>query len=363
MSALAEHLRTRIAAEGPITVADFMAEALGNPRHGYYTTRDPLGARGDFVTAPEISQVFGELIGAWCAAMWDSMGRPAPVAWVELGPGRGTLMADAFRAARTMPGFLDACEVHLVEASPALAARQRESLEDAPVRAVTWWSSLAEVPRLPVLLVANEFFDALPVRQYVRTASGWCERLVGVADGASGFRFVLSTNTARESTIPESLRDAPEGSIVEVSPASVEIAADLGRRIASDGVAGLVIDYGHAASAPGETLQAVRGHAWADVLADPGEADLTAHVDFAALARAVADAGAVAHGPVPQGVLLDRLGIAPRTQRLIESAADRRAAEAILSGSRRLADPDQMGMLFKALAVTRKGAPAPPGFA
>ncbi len=356
MTALAGILARRIAAEGPITVAAYMAEALGHPQHGYYRRADPLGAAGDFVTAPEISQMFGEMIGFWCAEMWQRMGRPDPVFLTELGPGRGTLMADLLRAARIAPGFAAALRVHLVETSPALRARQRAALAGTEV---AWHDRLDTVPEGPLLLVANEFFDALPVHQFLRTARGWRERLVAV-DGTGRFGLVLaSTPTPMATLIPPALRDsAAEGAVAEVSPAAIAIGHALGRRIAAHGGAALIVDYGDAAGLGGDTLQAVRRHARHDPFEAPGSADLTAHVDFARLAQAASEGGAQCHGPLPQGAVLERLGIRLRADRLRAAAAPGTVDAAL----ERLIGPDGMGTLFKALAVAHPDLGPPPPF-
>ena len=284
MTPLTRILGTRIKLGGPITIAEYMAEALGHPEHGYYRRRDPLGAAGDFTTAPEIGQAFGELLGLWCADCWEQMGRPRPVRLVELGPGRGTLMADALRAATVMPGFRQAIDLHLVETSPTLRARQRQALGDA---APAWHDRFETVPAGPMLLIANEFFDALPVHQFQATAAGWRERLVALEAGGDGFRPALaSAPSPAAALIAPNLDPAglPPGSVVEVAPAGIALAGAIGARLTADGGATVIIDYGHAASAAGDTLQAVRGHRRHPVLAEPGAADLTAHVDFAALA-------------------------------------------------------------------------------
>ncbi len=359
MSALDRHLRGIIAAEGPIPLARFMAEALSHPEHGYYMRGDPLGAEGDFITAPEISQVFGELIGLWCAVVWQSMGAPATLRLVELGPGRGTLMADALRAAgQAAPEFRAAVDIHLVESSPALRRKQRAALAGVPV---AWHGDIAGVPAGPALIVANEFFDALPIDQFERAADGWRRRLVAADAATGGFRFEPA---AEAGPPPEPLAPglcaAPEGSIVERRPEADRIAAAIARRLAAGGGAALVIDYGYARSAPGDTLQAVRGHRFADPLAAPGESDLTAHVDFEALAAAASAAGAVVHGPVGQGALLTRLGIAARAEKLAEAAPERRSE--IDAACRRLIDGAEMGSLFKALVLADPALPPPPGF-
>ncbi len=366
MAGLADHLRRRIARQGPLTVARYMEEALGHPRHGYYRRRDPLGAAGDFITAPEISQMFGELIGLWCAVVWGALGSPAPVNLVELGPGRGTLMADALRAAGQTPDFLAAVVVHLVETSPPLRARQRDALSAAGLeRAPAWHEDFESVPEGPLLLIANEFFDALPVRQFQRSREGWRERLVDVEPEGDGFRFVLSPPFAgvppAANAWPPGVDGAPEGSVIEVCPAGIGLARAIGERVARRAGAALIVDYGHTESAFGETLQAVKGHAFHPVLSEPGEADLTAHVDFAALARAGAEAGAHTFGPVDQGEFLERLGLDARAEALLAKATPEQAAD-IRAARRRLADADQMGALFKVLAIAGPNLPPPPGF-
>jgi len=349
---LADHLRALIGRDGPISVARYMAEVLGHPEFGYYRRADPLGAAGDFITAPEVSQVFGELLGAWCAVVWQQMGRPDPVRLAEIGPGRGTLMADALRLLRkTAPGVRDAATLHLVETSPALRDKQIEALagEDAH-----WHAALADVPPGPLLLIANEFFDALPVQQFEHTADGWRERLVD-RDGED-FRFVLSGTITSP---PIALDDA--GNVFEICTEARELAGAIGARVARDGGAAIVIDYGHRTSGAGDTLQAVRGHRYHGVLDEPGSADLTAHVDFEALGHAARDAGALVYGPVPQGLFLERLGLRERTEVLCQSASDAQAAD-VRAASRRLIAASEMGSLFQALAIASPKQPPPPGF-
>ncbi|MEO3428478.1 SAM-dependent methyltransferase [Pelagibius sp. CAU 1746] len=360
MVSLLDHLRRRLEREGMLSVADYMGEALTHPVGGYYMRGDPFGAPGpaggDFITAPEISQMFGELIGVWCADSWLRLGQPAPCALVELGPGRGTLMADALRATRQVPGFHDALDIHLVEVSPALRERQRESLG---AHEITWLDNAGQIPEGPLLLIANEFFDALPVRQFEQTAEGWAERVVVLGpDDALAFALA-APSAANRPLIPAALRDAPEGTLVEVCPAALNIAAFLGHRLARQPGAALIVDYGPASPAPGPTLQALRHHRHHEVLDAPGSADLTAHVDFASLAQAAASAGCLAHGPVPQGDFLGALGIELRAAQL--AAAAPRAAEAIGAARKRLTDPAEMGGLFKTLALTSPGPPFDPG--
>ena len=348
---LADRLRARIAAAGPMTLADYMAECLFDPEGGYYATRDPLGRAGDFTTAPEISQMFGELAGLALAQSWIDQGRPAPFALAELGPGRGTLMADIWRAAGVVPGFRDAARVHLVEASPVLRAVQARWLRDLPV---DWHDTADTLPDAPLWLVANEFFDALPIRQFQRDGAAWRERVVGLRDGA----LVLGlTDPAPRPDLAERLADTPEGGIVELRPAAAPIMAAVALRIAAHGGAALIIDYGDWRSR-GDTFQALRDHAFADPFTDPGAADLTAHVEFEALARAAA--GLRASRLTPQGVWLDRLGIGQRAARLAEKlqGADRVSH---IAATRRLTDAAEMGNLFKVLALVAPGAPMPPG--
>ena len=333
---LADALRREIERDGPMPVSRWMERCNTH----YYATRDPLGAAGDFTTAPEISQMFGELIGACLADLWLRAGSPE-VRLVELGPGRGTLMSDLLRAtART--GF--APPVHFVETSPVLRAAQAERIPDA-----AWHDSLADVPDdCPLLLVANEFFDALPVRQFERSPDGWNERCVGLTE--SGFAPVAGR------AVPP---PAIHGDIVETSPASTAIAAELGHRLRTRGGAALVIDYGYGGPASGDTLQAVRRHGFADPFADPGEADLTAHVDFPALAAA---AGVTAHGPVGQGAWLRALGIEARAAAL-KARATPAQRDDIDAATARLTEGAAMGELFKAMALTGPGWPVPAGFA
>jgi NADH dehydrogenase [ubiquinone] 1 alpha subcomplex assembly factor 7 len=328
-----------IAATGPITVAHYMAES--NAR--YYGARDPLGTAGDFITAPEISQMFGELIGLWLADLWIRAGCPTPVHYVELGPGRATLARDALSAARRF-GLLP--HVHFVEASAPLTALQRAVFPDA-----SWHGDLSTVPGEGcLLLVANEFLDALPVRQLVRTAAGWRERMIGW-DGKD--LVALAGERPMDRAVPPSFADAPEGSILETSPAAASVTSEIARRLHAQGGAALIIDYGHATPRLGSTLQAVRAHARVDALAFPGEADLTAHVDFAALVPIAQAQGARWLGTVTQGAWLRAMGIAARAQTLSRAAPEQ--AEAVRAAMERLADEQHMGLLFKVMGLTAPG--------
>jgi NADH dehydrogenase [ubiquinone] 1 alpha subcomplex assembly factor 7 len=335
-----------IATTGPISVQHYMGEA--NAR--YYALRDPLGAAGDFVTAPEISQMFGELVGLWLADIWQRAGRPGPVNYVELGPGRGTLARDALRAA-AKAGL--APQVHFVEASPALRELQRQALPQAQ-----WHDDLAGVPMDgPILLVANEFLDALPVRQLFRTESAWRERMVGW-DGA---RFLpVAGDRPMDAAVPRALRDAPPGTIVETCPAAAAVVGEVSGRLAAQGGAALFVDYGHVAFRTGSTLQAVRGHRKVDPFADPGEADLTALVDFATLAELAQAKGARWLGTAEQGAWLRALGIDARAQALAKVAPDQ--AEAIATARDRLVAAEQMGALFKVMGLAAPGWPDGAGF-
>lgn len=333
-----------------MSVADFMAECLLDPEHGYYTTRDPFGVAGDFTTAPEISQMFGELIGLCLAQGWMDQGAPAPFVLAELGPGRGTLMADILRATRSVTGFHDAARIVLIEASPALRERQQATLSGY---GATWCDTLEEAPAGPLFLVANEFFDALPIRQFQRDDDVWRERQVGLKD--EGLTFGLGGPTAPAPL--DRWNDAQTGDLVELRPAADAIMAEIDRRIAAQGGAALIVDYGDWHSL-GDTFQAVARHEVADPLARPGEADLTAHVDFEALALA---APRLTHSRLtPQGVFLERLGITARAQAL----ASRLEGEPLtrhVAAHRRLTHPEEMGTLFKTLAFVPEGTAMLPG--
>lgn len=351
MSALLDSLLTRIARTGPMTLAEFMTECLLHPKHGYYTTRDPLGAAGDFTTAPEISQMFGELLGLWLAQVWMDQGAPSPFLLAELGPGRGTLMADVLRATRAVPGFHDAARLHLVEVSPALRAKQAEALAG---HEITFHNHLASLPDGPLFLLANEFFDALPIRQFQRGKTGWHERMIGAEDGR--LIWGLGPESAFE-MLEDRLADTTEGQIVEVNTPALPLAEDIGRRIATHGGAALIVDYGAAVS-HGDTFQALKAHKPVDPLTCPGEADLTAHVAFAPLAKAAAPARA--SSPTAQGVFLERLGITARAQALA-SRLSGSALDSHIAAHRRLTHGQEMGTLFKVMSLTPPDSALPPG--
>ena len=353
---LGEKLTAIIAANGPISLADYMAHCLADPEHGYYAIRDPLGPAGDFTTAPEINQMFGELIGAWLVHAWRAIGAPAPAILAEAGPGRGTLMADILRAASIDPAFTNAISVHLVETGPALRDKQEVALAGVNIP-VTWHERIDEVPGGPLFFVANEFFDALPIRQYIRTGGNWRERVIAL-DGTGNLVFGLGPDCLDRS-IAKAPEGAPEGAIIEICPAATAIMDIIASRIAAFGGAALVIDYGYGEAAFGDTLQAVKNHAFADPLTEPGEVDLTAHVDFAALARSARRAGTAAHGPMDQSAFLLAAGLLQRAGRL-GAGKDVATRDAIRTAVERLAGPAAMGTLFKVLAVTPAGLVPPP---
>ena len=355
MTKLGEVIRAEISASGPISVERYMALALSHPEHGYYNAQAPFGAQGDFITAPDISQMFGELVGLWSAEAWISMGAPDRLRLVELGPGRGTLMQDALRAARVSQQFYASLDIHMVETSAVLERQQRAALASTGLP-FTWHRHLHDVPDGPAIIIANELFDALPVRHYVRAANGWHERCVGL--GAGG-ELAFGLSPLVEAAI--SVR-AAEGAILEIGAQGHQLMGVLAGRLAHQGGAALIIDYGHAATCLGETLQAMRQHRAVDPLAEPGLADLTAHVDFAGLARAALAAGALVQGPVGQGMFLAELGIFERAAALRQRATPQQAA-AIGTGLLRLTQGGAgMGELFKVLAVRHPSCPQLPGF-
>lgn len=350
MSALKDRLLARIARMGPMTLADYMTECLLHPEHGYYTTRDPLGRAGDFITAPEISQMFGELIGLWLAQVWMDQGAPGAFVLAELGPGRGTLMADALRATRKVAGFHAAAKLHLLEASPRLRQAQASAL--APFDPV-FHDSLADLPEGPLFLIANEFFDALPIRQFQKAEGpDWSERMIG----AAGDRLIWGLAPPAPIAALARRTDVTEGQIVETCAPAEALMGEIGRRIAAYGGAALIVDYGDWDSL-GDTFQALSAHRPVDPLAEPGQADLTAHVAFGALARAADPARASAL--TPQGVFLERLGITQRAQVLARSLSGA-ALDAHVAAHKRLTHPAEMGHLFRVLALSPHDSPLPP---
>ena len=345
-------IREQIQRHGYISVADYMNAVATD----YYARGDVFGRGGDFVTAPEISQAFGEIVGLWAAVTWQQMGSPRHVHLVECGPGRGTLMADALRATKGAHGFVTAAKIHLVERSPALRALQKKTLSNHDI---TWHDDLATVPDGPVIIIGNEFLDALPVRQYQRTNDGWAERVITL-DGRGELTF--STRPADNIPIPIPLAVTAEvGAIFEFSEAITALVKHIANRIARNSGAALLIDYGHSASGLGDTLQAVKGHSYRNVLTSPGEADMTAHVDFAHVKAMAKSAGVCVFGPIEQGIWLRQLGIGLRQVQLARGKpAD--VAQTIEQGVRRLTEPHGMGVLFKVITLADPSLPRLEGF-
>jgi len=358
---LEAEIRRRIALHGPMSVGQYIALCLTHSGHGYYITRDPIGVGGDFTTAPEISQMFGELIGLWACSVWRQMGSPENVRLVELGPGRGTMMLDALRAVQVVPAFRSALSVHLVEISAALEARQRQAFNGIEVPAV-WHRTLEDVPDGPTIILANEFFDALPVQQAVMCADGWHERVVRIGkDNALQFSSARDPIPLFDQMLPQTVRKPKIGDIFEWR--ADQIALEIGRRVTRNKGAALVIDYGHGESATGETLQAVGSHEYVDPLLAPGQVDLTAHVDFSAIAQAADSMDARVYGPIEQGEFLRRIGIVERAERL-KAAAPASKAAGIDAALERLTSAERTGMgrMFKVMGISHSKLKPPPGF-
>lgn len=362
MTALEQYLVKLIRVQGPLSMAAYMAEALGNKTHGYYMKQNPFGRAGDFITAPEISQMFGEIIGLWQAGNWLNMGSPDKVHLIELGPGRGSLMQDALRAMEIVPDLIEALEVHLVEMSPFLKKTQEDKL--AEYKNISWHGRLSDAlddaDGAPVLLIANEFFDALPTRQFQKTDTGWHERLVAL-DGREKLALQLAPVAASEALIPPALHRADMDSIAEICPVGENIMAEIADYIKDHGGAALVIDYGHDRHGSGDTLQALKNHQYVNILSDPGDCDLTIHVNFQRFREIALSQGAKVHGPVIQGQFLSAMGIAARARGLSGKATDKQQKD-IETALRRLTDKDQMGQLFKVMAITDHALPGVVGF-
>jgi SAM-dependent MidA family methyltransferase len=355
MNALAERIAQLISADGPLSVAQYMTICLHDPQAGAYAARQAIGR--DFTTSPEISQTFGELVGLWVVQSWHDQGRPQRPRLVELGPGRGTLMSDALRAINAAaPEFLDDADVVLVEASPVLQAVQREKLKMSAVE-IEWVEHFdPSLVDRPLFLIANEFFDCLPVRQFVKTERGWCERLVIVKDGELAFALAPIPSSG----IPVDRADVPDGAVYEVVPAALALAELIGQAVASKGGAALIVDYGYTEPGMSETLQALSSGQYVDVLAEPGDSDLSAHVDFTALAGAGREGGAQVFGPVTQCNFLADLGIGPRAERLM--IANPLQGRAIAEAVDRLVNPAMMGLLFKVIGLAPQTVHVLPGF-
>ena len=349
--ALVDQLIAQIERNGPISVATYMNAVA----EAYYARGDVFGKEGDFVTAPEISQIFGELIGLWCVTAWQTMGQPRNFQLVECGPGRGTLMADALRTVWDVaPIFARSASLHLIERSQTLREEQRRTLAAYDIE---WHENFSTLPDGPVIIIANEFLDALPISQFVKTPAGWCERMV--THGVDGFEFTVAL--LPNTTIDETFDDVPNGNILEQSEAVEEVASEIAVLCVERPGVALLIDYGHTITDVGDTLQAVKNHTFHPVLETPGEADLTAHVDFAAVAQSARSQGASTHGPVEQGLWLSRLGAGVRETQLSEGKPDAEAA-VIRSSIRRLIDPGAMGALFKVIALGPSGCAPLSGF-
>jgi SAM-dependent MidA family methyltransferase len=357
MNRLGEKIAGLIRTAGPISIADYMAICLFDPEDGYYTTREPFGVEGDFVTAPEVSQMFGELVAVWLVEAWQASNKPLPATIAEIGPGRGTLMKDMVRTiGRITPELAAAADFALIEASPRLMAVQQETLQDSGP-AFSWHPTLDTLSGGPLFIVGNEIFDALPFRQFVRQGGKWLERAVGL-DAAGTFQFGIGTASLAADVLPAEAKNAPYGSIFEIAPAREAMMSAIAQRIAEHGGAGLFFDYGHLEPGFGDTFQAVRRHRSEGVLDNPGEADLTSHVDFSALAAVARSHGLETYQTTQAGFLLG-MGLLDRAGRLGQ-AADEAAREKITADVERLAGPDQMGELFKVLAILRPGATMPP---
>ncbi|MEP3277618.1 MAG: class I SAM-dependent methyltransferase [Stappiaceae bacterium] len=353
---LLDKIRRQILSNGPISIADYMAQCLGDPKFGYYMTKDPFGTAGDFITAPEISQMFGELVGGWCVETWKQLSKPSKFNLIEIGPGRGTLMSDLLRIAALDSEFHAAASIHLIETSPLLKRHQQETLENAKL-AVSWHESMASISDAPTILIANELLDALPIRQFMFTDSLWRERVVGVGQDQK-LAFGLGAATLDPKSLPNHCHQIDEGTTVEISTAVTNLVEDISRTLLRNGGACLLIDYGYTRFTTGDTLQAVKTHKPTGILDEPGEADLTAHVNFDAVKRAAKLSGVYHHGPLEQGTFLLNLGLLERAGQL-GSDKDRKTQEQIRADVERLAAPDQMGNLFKVFAMSSEALNLP----
>lgn len=350
-SPLQNEIRKLIRSSGPMPVWRYMELCLLHPEHGYYVSRDPLGREGDFTTSPEVSQMFGELLGLWAASVWRAIGSPPILRLVELGPGRGTMMADALRALRVLPPLYQSLTIHMVEVNPVLREKQRATLSG--VRNITWHDSIDDIVDGPAVIFANEYFDVLPIHQMVKRESGWHERVVDLdANGKLTFDAAAEPTPRFEVLLPPLVRAAPPGAVFEWRP-DTEI-MKIAKRVRDQDGAALIIDYGHMRSDAGDTFQAIARHSFTDPLKNPGQADVTAHVDFQALARAAEDLGARVHGPVTQGDFLKRLGIESRAATLMAKASAE-VSEDISGALKRLTEPGRggMGSMFKVLGVSQ----------
>ncbi len=365
---LAMKLKTRIEQEGPLTLHDYMQACLGDPEFGYYIASEPFGAHGDFITAPDVCQIFGELLGLWCVQVWNELGKPSSCKLIELGPGRGALMSDALRAASLVPEFLQSVEVHFVETSKALRAEQKRRITSQAAehgRELTqlfWHDRLQDVPPGPSLLLANEFLDALPIRQYQFKLGAWFERLVGL-DDTGAFTYVLAQYPSNDPDDLSLMQRAPaEGDVLATRPATKALLKEITKRASTHPFHGLFVDYGYGKRAFGGSFQAIKNHQFADPLRDQGLVDLTAHVDFSSLVQIANELKLEASGPVTQRDFLIALGVRERAAQLMQAQENISGAEQFMTGLQRLIDPDQMGSLFKVVALYGAGQVKGPGF-
>jgi len=355
MTELTKLITEQIKSDGPMTLNQYMALCLTHPEHGYYTSKDPFGITGDFITAPEISQIFGELTGLWLASQWMQQGKPDPFILCELGPGRGTLMADILRAGRNVPGFVEAAKPVLVEISPTLAEIQKSNIDHPEVS----WTNFGDIPQGPLFLIANEFFDALPIRQFRRSEQGWNEVFIAT-DEDEKLIWALSPDEAPTDALPPEIQSLGEGAIIEICPSATVVMAGIAERINSNGGVALIIDYGYETYDGKETFRAIKGHGHVEPLAEPGKADLTAFVNFTTLAGATGDSGVSVQGPVTQSAFLLSMGAQQRAEMLMKNNPGE--AGDIETGIRRLIDPKDMGDIFKAIAILPDGTSEAPGF-
>jgi NADH dehydrogenase [ubiquinone] 1 alpha subcomplex assembly factor 7 len=361
MTALKDHLVKIIKLNGPISISDYMMESMTNPQHGYYVNQDPLGERGDFITSPEISQMFGEMIGLWFADMWVKMNCPHKVNLVEFGPGRGTLMMDALRALRVIPDFLKAIDIHLVEASPELQKIQQKKIIHPNIN---WHASVQKAIEdndAPIFIIANEFFDALPIKQYQKSGSGWHERMVSLNEAGNELITMLSPFPVQNLILPKELNLVEDHSIVEVSPMSDYIMSEISIQIKEKSGAALIIDYGYTRHQTGETLQAVKSHQYSNIYDNPGDTDLSAHVNFNRLQNIAKQVGTSTYGPIDQGDFLTALGIKQRALQLSTSTYAEQSSD-ITTSLNRLISPNEMGSLFKVFGISSQKNIVPAGF-
>ncbi len=361
MTALNDHLVHTIKENGPISFAYYMAECLANPKHGYYMTRDPIGKSGDFITSPEVSQMFGEMVGLWVIDCWQKMSYPPSFNLVELGPGRGTLMADIIRILHTQPDIRDAVQIQMVEISPPLKDLQRKTLEGVGLTA-TWHERFMDVPEGPTIIIANEFFDALPQHQFMKKGESWAEHTIGVEDDKLA-SLMAAPGPSFQLLDKDLVKKAKDGDVLEVCPPALYMMGDIAARLKSYGGGALIIDYGYTKPGVGNTIQAMKGHDFHPPLEAPGEADITAHVNFMALQTALGELEMDVLGPVTQRDFLKNLGIDYRAEQIISANPDRPgAAENIQKGLKKLVGEKEMGNLFKVLGISYGLYGEPPGF-